>query len=255
MSRKDTNSMPVDNSMEAETAQRAGFRATAEDEVVSRIIADMVPDGACLQIGVGALPKLVCAALRDRNDLGLRTEALNPGPVDLIRAGAVTNRCKAIDHGKTVFTFAMGQKAMYDFLNDNPAIASVPVDYVNDPRTIAQNDNVVSLSAATQIGPNGACNSEHMLGHQYSASGGQRDFVRGAYASIASRPGSECSSIDKLNRGHAILGTSSQRIAIYPGDWVTALAVMDASTGTLIPRGTRTIRVVATEGGGQSFVV
>jgi itaconate CoA-transferase len=156
---------------------------TAEDEVISRIIADMVPDGACLQMGVGALPNLVCAALKDRNDLGIHTEALNPGLVDLIRAGAVTNRRKAIDHGKTVFTFAMGQKAMYDFLHDNPAITSAPVDYVNDPRIIAQNDNVVSINATIQIDLTGACNSEHMLGHQYSASGGQLDFVRGAYAS------------------------------------------------------------------------
>ena len=77
----------------------------------------------------------------------------------------------------------MGQKAMYDFLNDNPAIESAPVDYVNDPRIIAQNDNVISINATIQIDLTGACNSEHMLGHQYSASGGQLDFVRGAYAS------------------------------------------------------------------------
>jgi itaconate CoA-transferase len=156
---------------------------TPEDEVIGRTIASLVPDGACLQMGVGALPNLVCAELRDRNDLGIHTEALNPGLVDLIRAGVVTNRHKAIDRGKTVFTFAMGQKTMYDFLNDNPAVESAPVDYVNDPRIIARNDNVVSINATIQIDLTGACNSEHMLGHQYSASGGQLDFVRGAYAS------------------------------------------------------------------------
>jgi itaconate CoA-transferase len=153
------------------------------DEVIGRTIAGLVPDGACLQMGVGALPNLVCAALKDRNDLGIHTEALNPGLVDLIRAGVVNNRRKTIDRGKTVFTFAMGQKAMYDFLNDNPAVESAPVDYVNDPRIIAQNDNVVSINATIQIDLTGACNSEHMLGHQYSASGGQLDFVRGAFAS------------------------------------------------------------------------
>jgi len=156
---------------------------TPEDEVIGRTIASLVPDGACLQMGVGALPNLVCAELRDRNDLGIHTEALNPGLVDLIRAGVVTNRHKAIDRGKTVFTFAMGQKAMYDFLNDNPAVESAPVDYVNDPRIIARNDHVISINATIQIDLTGACNSEHMLGHQYSASGGQLDFVRGAYAS------------------------------------------------------------------------
>jgi itaconate CoA-transferase len=158
-------------------------RSAPEDAVIGRTIAGLVPDGACLQMGVGALPDLVCAELRERNDLGIHTEALNPGLVDLIRAGVVTNRRKTIDRGKTVFTFAMGQKAMYDFLNDNPAIASAPVDYVNDPRIIAQNDNVISINATIQIDLTGACNSEHMLGHQYSASGGQLDFVRGAFAS------------------------------------------------------------------------
>ncbi len=156
---------------------------TPADEVIGRTIAGLVPDGACLQMGVGALPNLVCAALKDRNDLGVHTEALNPGLVDLIRAGVANNRRKTIDRGKSVFTFAMGQKAMYDFLNDNPAVESAPVDYVNDPRIIAQNDNVVSINATIQIDLTGACNSEHMLGHQYSASGGQLDFVRGAYAS------------------------------------------------------------------------
>src|SRR5277367_5077653 len=156
---------------------------SAEDEVIGRTIAGLVPDGACLQMGVGALPNLVCAELRDRNDLGIHTEALNPGLVDLIRAGVVTNQHKTIDRRKTVFTFAMGQKAMYDFLNGNPAVESAPVDYVNDPRIIAQNDNVISINATIQIDLTGACNSEHMLGHQFSASGGQLDFVRGAFAS------------------------------------------------------------------------
>jgi itaconate CoA-transferase len=154
-----------------------------EDEAIGRIIAGLVPDGACLQMGVGALPNLVCAALRDRNDLGIHTEALNSGLVDLVRAGVVTNRRKALDRGMTVFAFAMGQKALYDFIDSNPAIESRPVDYVNDPRVIAQNDNVISINATLQIDLTGACNSEHMLGHQYSASGGQLDFVRGAFAS------------------------------------------------------------------------
>jgi itaconate CoA-transferase len=157
--------------------------AAPEDETIGHTIAGLVPDGACLQMGVGGLPNLVCAALKDRNDLGIHTEALNQGLVDLVLAGVVTNQRKTLDRGKTVFTFAMGQKAMYDFLNDNPAVESRPVDYINDPRIIAQNDNVISINATIQIDLTGACNSEHMLGHQYSASGGQLDFVRGAFAS------------------------------------------------------------------------
>jgi itaconate CoA-transferase len=156
---------------------------TPEDELIGRTIAGLVPDGACLQMGVGALPNFVCAQLKDGNDLGIHTEALCPGLVELVRAGVVNNRRKAIDWGKTVFTFAMGQQDMYDFLHDNPAVESRPVDYVNDPHIMARNDNVISINATLQIDLTGACNSEHMLGHQYSASGGQLDFVRGAYAS------------------------------------------------------------------------
>jgi itaconate CoA-transferase len=155
----------------------------AEDLTIAKTIAGMVPDGACLQMGVGGLPNAVCGALADHEDLGIHSEVLCPGMVDLINAGVVTNRRKATDIGKSVFTFAMGQKSMYDFLDDNPAIESRPVDYVNDPRTISRNDNVISVNATIQIDLTGACNSEHMLGHQYSASGGQLDFVRGAYAS------------------------------------------------------------------------
>jgi itaconate CoA-transferase len=154
-----------------------------EDESIGRIITALVPDGACLQMGVGALPNLVCASLMERNDLGVHTEALNPGLIDLISAGVVNNRRKALDRGKSVFAFAMGQRAMYEFLDGNPAIESRPVDYINDPRIIAENDKVISINATLQIDLAGACNSEHMLGHQYSASGGQLDFVRGAFAS------------------------------------------------------------------------
>ena len=159
---------------------RSGGTAEA---TISTTIAEMVPDGACLQMGVGALPNLVCAVLKDRNDLGIHTEALCPGLVDLTLAGNVTNRLKHLNKGKSVYTFAMGQKAMYDFLDDNPAVESWPVDYVTDPFVIAQNDGVISINGTIEIDLTGACNSEYMLGHQFSASGGQLDFVRGAYAS------------------------------------------------------------------------
>lgn len=159
-------------------------RAANEDDVrIGRTIADLVPDGACLQMGVGTLPNLVCKELRDRNDLGIHTEALNSGLVDLMQSGVITNRNKVIDRGLTVFSFAMGNKEMYDFLHENPAISSRPIDYVNNPSVIAQNDLVVSINATLQVDLTGACNSEHLLGRQYSACGGQLDFVRGAFAS------------------------------------------------------------------------
>ncbi|MBB2931261.1 acetyl-CoA hydrolase/transferase family protein [Paraburkholderia silvatlantica] len=157
--------------------------ASDTDQVIGELIAELVTDGACLQMGIGALPNAVCSALTSHRNLGIHTELLTPGLVDLIRRGVVDNSRKALNRGKSVFTFAMGDRAMYDFMNDNPSIESYPVSYVNDPHVIAQNERVLSVNSTIEMDLTGACNSEHVKGHQYSATGGQLDFVRGAYAS------------------------------------------------------------------------
>ena len=108
---------------------------------------------------------------------------LNPALARLIQNGVVTNRWKKVNPGKTVFTFAMGDEDFYDFLHENIAIESYPVSYVNDPAVIAQNDNVVSVNSTIEMDLTGACNSEYVNGHQFTSTGGQLDFVRGAYAS------------------------------------------------------------------------
>lgn len=154
-----------------------------EDETIARTIAAMIDDGACLQMGIGTLPNTVCAMLGSHKDLGIHTELMTPALAKLVQDGAVTNRRKATYPGRSVFTFAMGDRAFYDFLDDNPSVHSAPVHVVNDPRHIAKNDNVVSVNATLQVDLSGACNSEHMMGRQYSGSGGQLDFVRGAQAS------------------------------------------------------------------------
>lgn len=155
----------------------------AEDEAIAATIAAMIDDRACLQMGIGNLPNAVCALLRSRADLGIHTELLTPAMASLMQCGAVTNRAKATFPGRSVFTFALGDRSFYEWLGDNPAVFSLPVDLVNDPRHIAKNDNVVSVNATLQVDLSGACNSEHMLGRQYSGAGGQLDFVRGANAS------------------------------------------------------------------------
>lgn len=154
-----------------------------EEATVAETIAAMIDDEACLQMGIGALPGAVCALLKDRRNLGIHTELMSPALASLIQCGAVTNQAKTTYRGRSVFTFALGDRALYDFLDDNPAMHSGPVDIVNDPRHIAKNRNVVSVNATLQIDLGGACNSEHLLGRQYSGSGGQLDFVRGANAS------------------------------------------------------------------------
>ncbi len=171
--------------------------ASAEERQIGELIADLVPDGACLQMGIGALPNEVCGHLKGRTDLGIHTELLSPGMVDLIDCGAVTNRRKNTFPGRTVFTFALGNKRMYDLLDDNPSINSHPVNIVNDPRHIAKNDGVISINATLQVDLFGACNSENLAGRQYSGSGGQLDFVRGARASKGGKSVIACTSTAK----------------------------------------------------------
>lgn len=167
------------------------------EQQIGEMIAELVPDGACLQMGIGALPYVVCGALKDRRDLGIHTELLSPGLVDLIECGAVTNRRKTTFPGRSVFTFALGNRKMYDLLHDNPSMNSHPVNIVNDPRHIAKNDQVYSINATLEIDLMGACNSENVGGHQYSGSGGQLDFVRGARASNGGRSIIACTSTAK----------------------------------------------------------
>ena len=171
--------------------------ASPAQEVIAKTVAAMIGDGACLQMGIGTLPNAVCALLADRKDLGIHTELLTPAMAKLVDCGAVTNTRKVTYKGRSVFTFAMGDRGFYDFLHDNPSLHSAPVQVVNDPRHIAKNPNVVSVNATLQVDLSGACNSEHVLGRQFSGAGGQLDFVRGARASPGGKSIIACESTAK----------------------------------------------------------
>jgi itaconate CoA-transferase len=176
----EVDALVEDDSALPELPQRA---VTDIDRAIGRHVAALVPDRACIQIGVGGLPQAVCEELRDRTALGIHSEVFTPALADLVRGGVATGRYKGINHRKAVFTFAMGDRTMYGFMNDNLALESHPVDYVNDPAVIARNDNMISVNSTLEMDLTGACNSEHVDGHQFTAAGGQLDFVRGAYAS------------------------------------------------------------------------
>jgi itaconate CoA-transferase len=168
-----------------------------EDRMIATTISGMIEDGSCLQMGIGSLPNAVCLMLESRKDLGIHTELMTPALARLIECGAVTNRRKATYPGRSVFTFAMGDRAFYDFLDNNPSMHSAPVQIVNDPRHISKNERVVSVNATLQVDLSGACNSEHVMGRQYSGSGGQLDFVRGASASSGGKSIIACRSTAK----------------------------------------------------------
>jgi itaconate CoA-transferase len=153
-----------------------------EDEAVGRLVAEIIPDGAVLQLGIGSLPNAICPCLTGHKDLGIHSELFGPGMVDLIRRGIVTGRRKTLLPGKHVFSLAYGTRDTFDFMHDNPSLASAPADYVMHPAVIAQNDNMIAVNAIIQVDLTGQCNAEYLGGQQFSGTGGQLDFVRGAYA-------------------------------------------------------------------------
>jgi itaconate CoA-transferase len=157
--------------------------ALPEDDIIGKIVADMIPDGATIQLGWGNIPNAIARYLVNHKDLGIHTEVLCPGIIDLIKKGVATGRKKNLHPRKTIFTTSSGTKSMYEFMNDNPGIESYPVSYTNDPAVIAQNDNLVSVNATLEVDLLGQCNSEFLTGSQFSGTGGQLDFVRGAFNS------------------------------------------------------------------------
>ena len=150
---------------------------------IGNLIAERIPDGACLQLGIGSIPDAVGMALKSKKHLGIHTEMLTDSMVELIQCGAVDNSCKNIHTGKTVATFAYGSKRMYDYIDHNPMVTILPVDYVNNPYTIRQNDQMVSVNAALEIDLTGQVCAESIGNKMFSGSGGQLDYVRGALMS------------------------------------------------------------------------
>jgi len=159
------------------------------DHAVARLVAGEVEDGACLQVGIGALPNAVCSLLRESGvkDLGIHTEMLTEGLIDLHRAGCITGAHKTLDPGKVVFTFALGSKAVYDAIDRNPEMLCLPVDYTNAPHIIMRNDKVVAINSTTQVDLQGQAASESDGHRHISGTGGQLQFVRGAYASTGGK--------------------------------------------------------------------
>ena len=159
--------------------------ASDTDRKVAAFIAEAVEDGACLQIGIGAMPNAVCSLLKDAGvkDLGIHSEMLVDGMIDLWEDGLITGARKRINQYEMVFTFAAGSRRQYDFIHRNPQARAYPVDYTNLPHVIMQNPGVVSINNTTQIDLQGQAASESAGARHLSGTGGQLQFVRGAYAS------------------------------------------------------------------------
>ncbi len=150
------------------------------DDHIAAQVAERIPDGATIQVGIGSIPNAILARLGDHRDLGLHTELLSDGVIPLVEAGVINGTRKRRRPTKMVATFALGTRALYDFMDENTALELIPVDWVNDARVIGQDPNFVSVNATTEIDFLGQAASETIGGRYYSGSGGQTDFARGA---------------------------------------------------------------------------
>lgn len=153
---------------------------TETEMKIGKYCASLINDGDCLQLGIGGIPNAVCAQLWEKKDLGLHSELVGDGVVDLLEAGVINNSKKQSKAGRTVLGAAFGSSKLNKYLNNNPSVEFHPIDYVNNPSVIARNDNVVSINSCLQVDLLGQVVSDTVGLNQFSAVGGQVDFVRGA---------------------------------------------------------------------------
>lgn len=160
----------------------------AVEDRIGAHVASLVPDGATLQMGIGAIPDAVLRRLGGKSDLGIHTEMFSDGVMTLIKSGAITNRLKHVHKGRTVTSFVSGSAALFDFVNDNPFIEFHPCDRTNDTSIIRRNDRVVAINSALEVDLSGQVCADS-IGHRiYSGIGGQMDFIRGAALSQGGVP-------------------------------------------------------------------
>ena len=180
-----------------------GGAATAVDEAVAKLIVEEIPDGACLQLGIGGMPNAVGSliAQSDLKDLGVHTEMYVDAFVDIAMAGKITGARKNIDRGRQVYAFGAGTKKLYEYLDNNPECMSAPVNYTNDIRSISALDNFMSINNAVDVDIFGQVNAESAGTKHISGAGGQLDFVLGAYLSKGGKSFICCSSTFKTKTG------------------------------------------------------
>lgn len=158
----------------------ADVEPSEKDIAIGKIIADMINDGDCIQLGIGGIPNAVAKSLMGKKDLGVHTEMITSSMVTLAKAGVITGKNKQLYPGKMVAAFAMGPKELYEYINNNPSVMIMDGAYVNNPATIAQNDNQVSINTTIEVDITGQCCSESIGSKQFSGTGGQADTAIGA---------------------------------------------------------------------------
>jgi len=155
---------------------------------IGKNVAELIEDGSTLQMGIGTIPDAVLKYLTNHKDLGVHTEMLSDGVITLVEKDIINNRCKSIHPNKSVTSFALGSRKLYDYVNDNPSFAFLDIDYVNDPHVIRRNPKVIAINSAIEVDLTGQVCADSIGELQYSGIGGQMDFMRGAALSIGGKP-------------------------------------------------------------------
>jgi len=168
------------------TAPRPEF--TDAERAIGQNCAQLIDNGATLQMGIGAIPDAVLSALSNHENLGIHTEMFSDGIIDLVEKGVINGENKAVHPGKIVGSFAMGTRALYDFMDDNPLVAMLDVAYVNDTGVIRRNPKVTAINSAIEVDLTGQVCADSIGTYQYSGVGGQMDFIRGASLSEDGKP-------------------------------------------------------------------
>lgn len=161
---------------------------TPIEEEIGKNVASLVEDRATLQLGIGNIPNAVLASLQNHKDLGIHTEMFSDGVIPLVEKGVITGKYKKKHRGKIVSTFALGTQQLYDFMNDNPGLAMLEVDYTNDTSIIRQNPRTTAINSAIEVDLTGQVCADSIGEHMYSGVGGQMDFMRGASLSEGGKP-------------------------------------------------------------------
>jgi 4-hydroxybutyrate CoA-transferase len=172
---------------ESELPEEKPREQTPEEKKIGKLVASLVEDGSTLQVGIGAVPNAILSCLRDRKHLGIHTEMWSDSTLDLIEAGAVDNSKKAVIPGKTVSSFLIGSRRLYDFVDDNPSVVQLDTSFVNRPEIIASNPKVIAINSAIEIDLTGQVCADSIGSRVISGVGGQMDFIRGATQSLGGK--------------------------------------------------------------------
>jgi acyl-CoA hydrolase len=165
-----------------------GEKIGSNEIKIGEYVAEMIDDRSTLQMGIGAIPDAVLRCLLNHKDLGVHTEMCSDGIIDLVEKDIINNKYKKIHPNKSVSSFALGSKKLYDYISDNPAFAFLDIDYVNDPHVIRRNDKMISINSAIEIDITGQACADSIGTYQFSGVGGQMDFMRGAALSNGGKP-------------------------------------------------------------------